>query len=123
VDGGALTAELRRLHDVCTEDRDRNIGKIEVEQDSGVHEKGACQELSDWRPACAEGSHHSAMRARASWKGPPTLRAKWQSGLTRIEPESAGRIGSLADELLIVHQHEFEIGAKEFESCRGTAVA
>src|SRR5262245_11347115 len=46
VNHGPQAADFRRLHNVCAQDRHRNLSKIEIEQYAGVHEERTGQELA-----------------------------------------------------------------------------
>src|SRR5262245_53285507 len=46
MDDGAATADLRCLDKTCPQQRHRNIGEIEIEQDTRRHEECACQKFA-----------------------------------------------------------------------------
>ena len=53
MDNGAHAANLRRLGKACAQDRLRNAGQVEIEENPRVHEEGACKELAHvlpWNP-------------------------------------------------------------------------
>jgi len=54
MDNGAQAADLRRLGKVRAQDRHRNVGQPEVEENPRVHEEGTCKELAHvlpWNPS------------------------------------------------------------------------
>ena len=63
MDNGARAADLRRRGKARAQDRHRNAGQVEIEENPGAHEEGACKELAHVLP------RNPPEHARMLWTG------------------------------------------------------